>query len=157
MFINHQLLVKQLWKVYIFCGKVAHSSLLGCCCIYIYNRISEAWKCFQPEKLNRHYLQIKCFPFCFITKGLIMWIKFWLFFFIYNSVGLKPNIANFKLLQTWHVELQTHSNPGLSSKTELRTHSNSFKKPKLWTCLAQVRLPKPNYEPTWKPPRFPNL
>ena len=75
---------------------------------------------------------------------------------------------NFELLRTWLVGLWTHSNPSSSTKTELRIHSNPSKKPELQSYLArnrlnsgpnlekqnfklfwsQVRLPKPNYEPT---------
>ena len=31
-----------------------------------------------------------------------------------NSVGSNPNVTNFEPLQTWHVKLQTQSNPGSS-------------------------------------------
>ena len=46
-----------------------------------------------------------------------------------SNVGSNPNIMNFELLRTWQVELWTHSNPGLSTKTELLTYLNLFKKP----------------------------
>ena len=78
------------------------------------------------------------------------------------------NMINFELLRTGQVELRTHSNPGLSTKTELWTQSNPYKKPELRNCSArngpkpgpnpekpkfkpfrtQVRLPKPNTKPT---------
>ena len=66
------------------------------------------------------------------------------------------------------LELRTHSNPSLSTKTEIKTLSNPYKKPELQICSAknrpnpgpnlekpnfkpfrtQVRLPKSNYKPT---------
>ena len=41
-----------------------------------------------------------------------------------TSVGSNPKIMNSELLQTLEVELRTLSNPGLPTKTELRTHPN---------------------------------
>ena len=41
-----------------------------------------------------------------------------------TSVGSNPKITNFELLRTLEVELRTLSNPGLPTKTELRTHPN---------------------------------
>ena len=40
------------------------------------------------------------------------------------SVRLNPNVTNFEQLRTWQVELRTHSNPGSSTKPELRTPPN---------------------------------
>ena len=40
-------------------------------------------------------------------------------------------MMNLELRQTWQVELRGHSNPGSSSKPELRTHLNPSKKPNL--------------------------
>ena len=63
------------------------------------------------------------------------------------------NITNFELLQTWPVEIQTHSNPGSSTKTELWTLLNPSKKPELRTYLAKngsslgPNLKKLNFEP----------
>ena len=44
-----------------------------------------------------------------------------------SCTKLNLNMTNFELLWTWHIELGTHSNPGLSTKTELPTLSNSSK------------------------------
>ena len=70
------------------------------------------------------------------------------------NFGLNPNITNFELLRTEQVELRTHfKKSGSSTKSELRTLSNSSKKPKLQTCLARNRpnpgpnMEKPNFEP----------
>ena len=46
-----------------------------------------------------------------------------------TSVGSNPKITNFELLRTLEVELRTLSNPGLPTKTELRTHPNPPKIP----------------------------
>ena len=67
------------------------------------------------------------------------------------SVGSNPNITNFEQLQTWQVELQTHSNPGSSTKTELGTLLSHSKKqarnfehvkPEIWA------EPRPKYRKT---------
>ena len=48
---------------------------------------------------------------------------------VHSSVGSNPKITNFELLRTLEVELRTLSNPGLPTKTELRTHPNPPKIP----------------------------
>ena len=53
-------------------------------------------------------------------------------------VGLIPNITNFELLWTWHVELWTHSNSGSSTKAKHQTFSNPQN--------------SPNIEPAWPEP-----
>ena len=82
-----------------------------------------------------------------------------IWYLLYSSLVMdrksKPNITYFELLQIWQVELRTHSNPCLCTKTELQTHSNPFKNPDLQTCLARNRtnfgtiLEKPNFSPFW--------
>ena len=79
------------------------------------------------------------------SRFSIQWVE--------NSVG--SNISNFELLRTWEAELRTLSNPGLSTKNELRTLLNPCKLSELRTCSARYRsnprpnLEKPNFEPFW--------
>ena len=72
---------------------------------------------------NSKYL---CMTICnskwcrYLSQHQMVWIL------VCISVGSNPNITNFKLLRTSQVELQTHSNPGSSTKTKLRTPSKSL-------------------------------
>ena len=42
-------------------------------------------------------------------------------------------------VQTSKVEIWTHSNPGLSTKTEFRTYSNPSKKPEFQNCWPEIK------------------
>ena len=84
-------------------------------------------------------------------------------FLVDSCVGPNPNIMKFEPLWTWQVEHQTHSNPGLSTKTELWTNSNTSKKLKFRTCSARIRpnpglnLEKLNFQPFWTHVHLPKL
>ena len=96
----------------------------------------------------------------------VLW--FYLFLTILNIMA-KPGLGPGLTFQGLTHHYWTHSNPNSSTKTELRTHSNPFKNPKLWTCSARtwpnpglyldktnfklfqthVHQQKPNYESEW--------
>ena len=68
---------------------------------------------------------------------LVEVLLFYLFLTILNIMA-KPGIGPGLTFQGLTHHYWTHSNPNSSTKTELRTHSNPFKNPKLWTCSART-------------------
>ena len=119
------------------------------------SKLNSCHKMMMKYLHNSKYL---CMTICnskwcrYLRQHQMVWIL------VCISVGSNPKITNFKLLQTWLVKLCTHSNPGSSTKTELWTYSNSFKKPKLRTCSARNKLnhPGPNLKKSNFEPCLPN-
>ena len=103
--------------------------------VLLYYLVYRALKCAEKYNLVKRNLMILVF------EELII------------SVASNSNITNFEPLWTWQIILWTHSNPGSSTKIELRTPSKSSKfepvQPEIGQTLIQIwknRTSNP-YEP----------
>ena len=103
-------------------------------------RVSEIRVLWSPEINAINGLNTNWTMLFFIFDDFSKFSKKWrkaLFNLHSTSIGLNQNTTNFKLCQTRQIELQTHSNPGLSTKTNLRKAKPKSGKTKLPTFTNQ--------------------